>query len=80
MYCCYDAPGAFGKVKKERNATKLAALGVSSSMLHVLERWLLPRHARVIVNGKQSRKIDMLDMVCQGSLGPTVLGCSTRML
>ena len=42
-----------------------------ASLLAVLEDWLSPRSAHVVVNGAQSRVVRMCDMIYQGTvLGP----------
>ena len=68
---CADVAAAFDRVDAERLAAKLKALGVPVYLLRVLESWLAPRRARVVLEGKSSRFFQLVNMVFQGTvLGP----------
>eukprot|EP00969_Alexandrium_andersonii_P251991 11137933-Alexandrium_andersonii.AAC.1 len=48
---CFDVSGAFDKVCAVRLLSKLGTAALHPKVLRVLESWLLPRTARVIVKG-----------------------------
>ena len=71
ILCCSDVAGAFDKVSAARLNSKLAVIGIHSSLLAVLHSWLRPRTASVIVQGATSDALSMQDMVFQGTVwGP----------
>eukprot|EP00969_Alexandrium_andersonii_P182986 8085360-Alexandrium_andersonii.AAC.1 len=68
---CADVSGAFDRVSSGRLLAKLASAGVHLRILRVLQSWLAPRSARVIVRGSESDLLDVRDMVYQGTVfGP----------
>jgi hypothetical protein len=68
---CSDVSGAFDKVPKERLMSKLAAKGIDSKLLKLIDSWLAPRNATVVVGGSKSRPYRIQNMVYQGTvLGP----------
>ena len=73
---CSDVAGAFDRVSAYRLLEKLALKEIPSCILRVLDSWLLPRSAQVIVDGRQSESLVLKDMVYQGTvLGPPLCNC-----
>ena len=68
---CSDVSGAFDRVKLERLVAKLRQRGLHPKIVSVLTSWLQQRSARVVVGGKESYLMQLMDMVFQGTvLGP----------
>eukprot|EP00969_Alexandrium_andersonii_P368838 15473794-Alexandrium_andersonii.AAC.1 len=68
--------GAFDKRSADVLVNELTAAGVHPKMVRVLSSWLAPRTARVVLNGRASHEIHLVDMVCQGTaLGPRRPSC-----
>ena len=68
---CSDVSGAFDKVSSELLITKLRRSEISPEIVSVLESWLAPRSAQVIVDGDCSETFMLEDMVFQGTVfGP----------
>ena len=68
---CSDVAGAFDRVRASRLLTKLASVPIPRKMHKVIESWLNPRTAHVVVGGARSDVIQMADMVYQGTVwGP----------
>jgi ribonuclease P/MRP protein subunit RPP40 len=68
-----DFAKAFDKVPHSRLLAKCRGLGLGGKLLQWIERWLLDRKQRVILNGSFSAWADVLSGVPQGSvLGPTL--------
>ena len=70
MYCS-DVSGAFDKVSSALLIAKLRQSGISSEIVSVLESWLAPRSAQVVVDGDCSETFVLEEMVFQGTVfGP----------
>ena len=68
---CADVAGAFDRVDAARLLEKVRRLGVPERLLRLLESWLRPRRARVVLEGVQSGLLELVNMVFQGTvLGP----------
>jgi len=72
LYCA-DVAGAFDRVKSEKLLERLLAAGVHPLLVDVIRSWLLPRSARVVVDGARSLAFVLLNMVFQGTVwGPAL--------
>jgi len=70
---CSDVSGAFDKVPASRLVRRLSQWKIHPKILEVLQSWLRPRRARVIVGGATSQEFLMSDMVYQGTVwGPSL--------
>ena len=70
---CSDVSGAFDHVERSRLGDKLRSFGVQSKIVDLMESWLRPRSARVVVSGQESQPFSMQDMVYQGTFfGPSL--------
>jgi hypothetical protein len=70
---CSDVSGAFDKVRAQRLIAKLKVWGMHPRLLSVIESWLKPRRAQVVVSGQKSSEFVMQDMVYQGTVwGPSL--------
>ena len=68
--------GAFDNVDSVRLCSKLRLLGVFHKVVKVIDSWLQPRTARVILDGSASDEIQMTNMVYQGTVwGPCLWNC-----
>ena len=68
---CSDVSGAFDHVSARRLLSKLRSKGIHEHIVLVLQSWLQPRTAHVIVDGCSSKALQLSDMVFQGTvLGP----------
>ena len=68
---CSDVSGAFDRVDSIRLCTKLYQYGIHFRIVRMIGSWLAQRTAEVVVGGSRSRKIQMKDMVYQGTVwGP----------
>ena len=68
---CSDVSGAFDRVPASRLIGKLASFGVDKRVLAVVQSWLRPRRAYVVVAGSNAREMKLSDMVFQGTVwGP----------
>eukprot|EP00969_Alexandrium_andersonii_P341013 15073507-Alexandrium_andersonii.AAC.1 len=56
---CADVSGAFDRVCSRRLLAKLAAAGVHTRVLRVLQSWSAPRTAKVVVRGASSSPLEM---------------------
>ncbi len=66
-----DVSGAFDRISSHRLHAKLQASGLHPSVVRVLESWLQPRTAEIVVNGSRSRPLRMVNMIYQGTVfGP----------
>eukprot|EP00969_Alexandrium_andersonii_P088392 3898298-Alexandrium_andersonii.AAC.1 len=63
-----DVSGAFDRVCSRLLEAKIVAAGVHPRLVRVLQSWLRPRTASVVVNGQVSRGISMSNMVYQGTV------------
>ena len=68
---CSDVSGAFDKVSRKRLIRKLEAKGIDATIIQLIDPWLQPSKAKVVVGGSQSEPFCIQDMVYQGTvLGP----------
>ena len=68
-----DFKKAFDKVPHQRLLLKLKAHGIGNGMINWIEKWLIDRRQRVVVDGEVSKWKSVLSGVPQGSvLGPIV--------
>ena len=68
---CSDVAGAFDRVSSSRLVDKLKAKRFHPDIVKVIESWLKPRRAAVIVGGAKSDEFSIKDMIYQGTvLGP----------
>ena len=68
---CSDVSGAFDNVSSKRLLVKLEAKRIDPLIIKVIESWLEPRTASVVVGGSKSAPFCIRDMVYQGTvLGP----------
>ena len=68
---CSDVAGAFDRVSSVLLMHALASKGLHSKILKVIDSWLQPRCAFVIVGSSKSHQLLLSNMVFQGTvLGP----------
>ena len=68
-----DVSRAFDRVSTSRIMAKLRAKGVHHRLLALIESWLQPRRAKVVVGGEYSAVFLLVNMLFQGTvLGPTL--------
>ena len=68
---CSDVSGAFDRVSSEKLVRKLSERGVHRTILAVIQAWLEPRSAVVVVDGARSRQRVLHNSVYQGTVwGP----------
>ena len=68
-----DFSKAFDKVPVRRLLNKCAGLGIQGNLLAWIEKWLVGRKQRVVLNGEASSWGDICSGVVQGScLGPAL--------
>ena len=71
-----DVSGAFDNVDSARLCSKLRLLGIFRRIVDVIDSWLQPRTARVVLDGSASDEIGMTNMVYQGTVwGPCLWNC-----
>ena len=70
---CGDVAGAFDKVSSDRLLQKLRAKGLHPKVVAVIGSWLQGRSAHVIVEGKSSIPMCLVNMVFQGTVWGPVL-------
>ena len=71
MIYCSDVSGAFDRVSADRLIEKLRAKGVNERIVRLLASWLKDRWAKVVVGGKFSDILYLVNQVFQGMvLGP----------
>ena len=63
-----DVSGAFDKVDAELLMSKLKSFGLNKRLLAVIRSWLRDRDGYVIVSGESSRRINLRDIVFQGTV------------
>ena len=68
-----DVLGAFDKVDAELLMHKFESFTLDAIVLAVLRSWLRDRSAFVIVNGKRSKRIQLRNMVYQGTVWGPIL-------
>ena len=70
---CSDVSGAFDRVSVERLVDKLKAKGLHPDVVAVLASWLKQRWANIVVGGKESKVMTLMNMVFQGTVsGPSL--------
>ena len=72
MYCS-DVSGAFDRVSTERLGKKLRQKGVPTRWVKLFLSWLRERLAQVVVGGKRSEVVFLVDQVFQGTVWGPVL-------
>ena len=67
----FDVSGAFDKVDAELLMSKLTSFVLHKRLLAVIRSWLRDRDGYVIVSGESARRINLRDIVFQGTVrGP----------
>ena len=67
---------AFDRVAATRLLAKLRAKGLHDKILRVISSWLGRRVAHVLVEGAQSKEVELINMVYQGTVwGPALWNC-----
>ena len=68
-----DFQNAFDKVLYLKLLLKLKANGIDNDVINWIEKWLIHRRQRVIVDGEISNRISVLSRVPQGSVLAPIL-------
>ena len=64
---------AFDTVPHQRLLLKLKAIGIGNGMINKIEKWLIDRRQRVVVDGEVSNWKSVLSGVPQGSVLGSIL-------
>ena len=68
-----DVSGAFDRVSSAKLIQKMRAKGIPETIISVVASWLRGRKAHVVVGGKKSCLMELLNQVYQGTVwGPTL--------
>ena len=78
---CSDVSGAFDRVSSVLLMHALASKGLHSKILKVIDSWLQPRCAFVIVGSSKSHQLLLSNMVFQGTvLGPPLWNVFSKVI
>ena len=68
-----DVSAAFDRVFTRRLVAKLSARGMPHNLLKLMTSWLKTRWAHVLVGGARAQRIDLDNMVFQGTVWGPIL-------